>query len=61
MSRGAVEPRRMTQGRALVAAAVIGGIVYLAGAIALGTPPDATDSGAKHQAWLAGHEHCARV
>jgi hypothetical protein len=57
----AVEHRRMTQGRALIAAAVVGGLLYLAGAVALGSPPDAAGSGAKVVAWFAGHEHGARV
>jgi hypothetical protein len=57
----AVEHRTMTQGRALVTAAVAGGLLYLAGAIALGSPPDATDSGAKVVAWFSRHAHHARV
>jgi hypothetical protein len=61
MSRRVVEFRRMSQGRALVAAAVAGGVLYLVGAIALGSPPDATDSGAKVVAWFADHGHGARV
>jgi hypothetical protein len=51
----------MTQGRSLVIAAVAGGLLYLVGAIALGSPPDATDSGARVVAWFANHEHNARV
>jgi hypothetical protein len=51
----------MTQGRALVAAAVAGGVLYLVGAIALGSPPDSTASGAKVAAWFADHEHAARL
>jgi len=61
MSRPAVEHRLMTQGRALITAAVLGGLLYLAGAIALGSPPDATDSGAKVVAWFVDHGHNARV
>ena len=45
----------------MVAAAIAGGVLYLVGAVALGSPPDATDPGAKVVAWFADHEHSARL
>ncbi len=51
----------MTQARALVLAAVAAGILYLVGAIALGSPPDATDSPATVAAWFADHRDAART
>jgi len=41
--------------RALVATAMATSVLYLAGAVALGTPPGATDTGAQVVAWF--HEH----
>ncbi|MEA2425528.1 MAG: hypothetical protein QOH13_1938 [Thermoleophilaceae bacterium] len=51
----------MTQSRALVLAAVVAGGLYLVGAIALGTPPKATDSPADVVAWFRDHSDSARL
>jgi hypothetical protein len=51
----------VTQSRVLVIAAIAGGALYLAGAIALGTPPHATDSGGQVVSWLADHSHSVRL
>ena len=45
----------MSESRTLVVAAVAGGALYLAGPIALGTPPHATDSGAHVLGWFRDH------
>ena len=42
-------------------AGVAAGLLYLVGAVALGTPPHATDSGAQVQAWFRDHQHAVRV
>jgi len=46
--------------RALVGAAVVTGVLYLAGLVALGSPPVAADSGAQVVAWLREHRDGAR-
>jgi hypothetical protein len=51
----------MTQARLLVGMAVLGGLLYLAGAVALGSPPGATDSGAGVVAWFTDHRHAVRI
>jgi hypothetical protein len=51
----------MTQSRALVAAAVVAGSLYLVGAVALGTPPKSTDSPAQVVAWFRDHSDSVRV
>jgi hypothetical protein len=51
----------MTQSRALIAAAVAAGLLYLVGAIALGSPPTAADSPAAVAAWFAEHRDAART
>jgi Domain of unknown function (DUF4386) len=51
----------MSQSRALILAAVATGGLYLAGAIALGTPPRATDSGAQVVVWIREHDHAVRL
>lgn len=44
----------------MVASAILAGALYLAGAIALGSPPDATDSGQAVVAWFRDHDGAAR-
>ena len=51
----------MSQSRTLVAAAVAAGVLYLAGAIALGSPPEATDSPADVVDWFRDHGDAART
>jgi hypothetical protein len=51
----------MSQSRALVAAAIAAGSLYVAGAIALGSPPDANDSPAHVVAWFRDHEDAVRI
>jgi len=47
--------------RILIAAAALAGALYLVGAVALGTPPGATDSGAQVVAWLRAHDSDVRL
>lgn len=51
----------MTQARALIVAAVAAGLLYLVGAVALGSPPGASDSPATVAAWFADHHDAART
>jgi hypothetical protein len=51
----------MSRSQALVAAAVTAGVMYLIGAIALGSPPEATDSPAQVAAWFRDHHDAARL
>ena len=51
----------MTQARVLIVAAVAAVVLYLIGAIALGTPPKAGDSPATIAAWFADHHNAART
>jgi hypothetical protein len=51
----------MDQARALIVAAVSAGLLYLAGAIALGTPPSASDSPVTVAGWFADHHDAART
>jgi hypothetical protein len=51
----------MSQSRVLVLAAVAAGALYLAGAIALGSPPEATDSPERVVAWFGEHHDAARI
>src|SRR5262245_33628216 len=51
----------MTQSRALIVAAVAAGLLYLVGAVALGSPPTAADSPATVAAWFADHRDAART
>jgi hypothetical protein len=51
----------VSQSRALVLAAVVAGGLYLVGAIALGTPPKATESPAHVVAWFRGHPDSVRL
>jgi hypothetical protein len=51
----------VTQSRTLVLAAVSAGLLYLAGAIALGSPPTAADSPAAVAGWFADHRDAART
>jgi len=46
--------------RALVATAVAIGVLYLAGAVALGTPPGAADTGTQVVAWFQEHRDGVR-
>ena len=63
--KGRVGRRRthaaMSQSRMLVVAAVIGGALYLVGAIALGSAPKAGDSPAQVAAWFHDHQDAART
>ena len=51
----------MTQARVLVAAAVLLGALYVAGAVALGTPPHVTDSPERIAQWFLDHRDGARL
>lgn len=51
----------MSQSRTLVAAAIAAGSLYIVGAVALGSPPEATDSAAQVLAWFRDHEDAARL
>ena len=51
----------MTQARVLVAAAVLLGALYVAGAVALGTPPHVTDSPERIAQWFLDHRDEARL
>lgn len=51
----------MSQPRTLVVAAIAAGALYLAGAVALGSPPAANDSPAQVAAWFREHQDAARV
>lgn len=51
----------MSRSRTLVAAALGAGVFYVVGAVALGSPPDATDSPAQVVGWFRDHEDAARV
>jgi hypothetical protein len=51
----------VSQTRTLVAAAIAAGSLYLVGAIALGSTPEATDSPAQVLAWFRDHHDAARV
>jgi hypothetical protein len=50
----------VSRSRTLVAAAIGAGALYLAGAIALGSPPAATDSPARVLEWFRDHHDAAR-
>jgi hypothetical protein len=51
----------MSQSRTLVAAAIGAGALYLVGAVALGSPPAASDSPARVAAWFSDHHDAARL
>ena len=51
----------MSQSRVLVAAAIGAGLLYLVGAIALGSPPAASDTPASVARWFADHHDSARL
>jgi hypothetical protein len=51
----------MSQSRTLVAAAIAAGSLYVIGAVALGSPPDATDSPERVVAWFRDHQDAARL
>jgi hypothetical protein len=51
----------MSQSRALACAAIGAGVLYLVGALVLGSPPSATDSPAKVATWFAHHSNAVRV
>jgi len=51
----------MTQRRTLIGAAIAAGLLYLVGAVALGSPPGASDSGATIGSWFADHHDAART
>src|SRR6266511_4275927 len=57
----AVERFGVSQARTLVAAAIAAAALYLVGAVALGSPPDATDSPARVVAWFGDHQDAARL
>jgi hypothetical protein len=57
----AVECHRMSQSRTLVVAAIGAGALYLVGAVALGSPPAASDSPARVAAWFSEHQDAARL
>src|SRR3954452_23790018 len=50
----------MSRSAVLITTAVLGGALYLAGAAALGSPPDAAGSGASVVAWFRDHHDVAR-
>ncbi len=50
----------MTQRHVLIGATVVAALLYLGGAIALGTPPKATDSPAQVLTWFGDHQDAAR-
>jgi hypothetical protein len=56
-----LEIERVSKSHALVTAAVAAGTLYLIGAVALGSPPVATDSSADVVAWLREHHDAVRV
>lgn len=45
----------------LIGAGATAGILYLVGAVALGSPPEATDSGSEVVSWFSDHQDAARV
>jgi hypothetical protein len=51
----------VSKSAALVTAAVVGGLLYVVGAVALGSPPGATDSPAEVVAWFRDHHDSARL
>jgi hypothetical protein len=51
----------MNQARALVLAAIAAGLLYIAGAIALGSPPGAADSATSVAAWFGDHRDAVRT
>ncbi|HEX3243687.1 MAG TPA: hypothetical protein VHQ97_11480 [Solirubrobacterales bacterium] len=51
----------MTQRRTLIVAVVAAGVLYLVGAVALGSPPGASDSEATVGGWFADHHDAART
>jgi hypothetical protein len=51
----------VTQARTLILAAVSAGLLYLVGAIALGSPPHSSDSAATVAGWFADHRDAART
>src|SRR4051794_11265453 len=51
----------MSSRAALLTAAVVTGALYVAGAIALGSPPDAADAPAKVIEWFRDHQDAART
>jgi|NGEPerStandDraft_6_1074524.scaffolds.fasta_scaffold86637_3 hypothetical protein len=58
---GAVECHCMSQSRTLVVAAIGAGAFYLVGAVALGSPPAASDSPERVAAWFSDHQNAARL
>lgn len=50
----------MSQRRILIVAAVAAGALYLAGAVALGSPPETADSPLRVVAWFRDHHDAAR-
>jgi hypothetical protein len=56
-----VEETGMSKSRLLIIAAVLTGGLYLVGAAALGSPPEAGDSGAQVVAWFREHDSDARL
>lgn len=51
----------MTESRVLIVAAVAAGLLYLVGAIALGSPPTAADSPTAVATWFVHHRGAART
>jgi hypothetical protein len=51
----------MSSSRTLIAAAIVAAILYIVGAVALGSPPEATDSPAQVVAWFQDHQDSARL
>jgi hypothetical protein len=49
------------QSRTLIAAAIAGGLLYLTAFVALGSPPEATDSPASVVEWFRDHYDAARI
>jgi hypothetical protein len=51
----------VSRSRTLIAAAIGAGVLYLIGAVALGSPPEATDSPVRVIEWFRDHDDAARV
>jgi hypothetical protein len=51
----------VSRSRTLIAAAIGAGALYLVGAVALGSPPEATDSPARVAEWFQDHHDAARL
>jgi hypothetical protein len=51
----------MSRSSVLIGAAVLGGWLYLVGAVALGSPPEAGDSGVAVVSWFREHQDAARL